>query len=275
MRYNWYNGCVSRVRRALAAVALGLFLLPVEPAGAYEPLAYPGSLWGYGYREFNGLEGTAIQGHLTQGVDWAKLPYGLTFNTFGLYNWRFRTLNQDYFNAHGPALGAVLRRGSIEAGVDYNWQEYPLLHQPSQALEFFADWYKDWELDKVLGQASWRGRVIKGLPLTTWGRVSVLGYERNDVEGTGTMGWVKQGVRWLKLPYQAGLVTFASYNWRLRSLNRPYYNTHGPSVGVEVSQRYASLGLQYDWRSFPELHQDTRSLQLYLIWYLDWDLKKR
>ena len=251
-----------------------LFLLS-EPARAYTPLAYPGSLWGYTYREFNALDGTGIQGSLKQGVDWARLPYGLTFNTFGSYSWRFQTLNNKYFDADGPALGAVLRRGPFEVGLDYNWLDYPRLGQTSQALEFFGDWYDAWELDNVLGLPFvGHGRVVKGLPLTTWGRVSYVSNNRNDLEGAGTMGWVKQGVRWLELPYGSGLVTFASYNWRLRSLNRTYYDTCGPSVGIEVAQRYVNVGLEYDWRSYPDLNQSTRSLQLYLICYLDWDLKK-
>ena len=251
----------------MAAALSGALALTGRPAAALAPLAYPGSLWGDFYREFNGFDGTGIQGRLTQGVDWARLPYGVTFNTFGSYSWRFRTLNKDYFDAHGPAVGALLRRGPVGAGMDYTWLEYPRLNRSSRSLEFFADWYKAWEL----GGPSWRGPVVKGLPLSTWGRMS---YDLEGLEGAGSMGWVKQGVRWLELPHEAGLVAFASYNWRLRSLNHQYYNSHGPSLGVEVSQRYASLGIEYDWRAFPALNRSTRSLQLYLTWYFDWDLKR-
>jgi len=256
----------------LFSAVVALLALSGRPAAAYSPLGYPGSMWGNFYREFDGLEGTGIQGHVTQGVDWFKLPLGVTCDTFGGYNWRFRTLNKDYFNAHGPEVGMVLKKGPIGVGADFVWLYYPELRRTSRDFAFFADWYETWNIAKALGAPSWHGHAVRGLPLTTWGRMS---HDLNATEGQGSQGWVKQGIHWIDLPYKVGLVTYGSYNWRVRSKNRPYYNTHGPSAGLSLEQRYVNLGLEYAWRNFPELQRSTRSLQLYLTWYFDWDLKKR
>lgn len=245
--------------RALALAALAL-LAGAAPARGYAPLGYPGSTWGYAGRDLDGIDGNATQGHLTQGVDWLRLPRGWTLETFGGYAWRLRSRNRTYFDAHSPYAGAMVYRGGLSAGADYVWHRYPSLNETTGQPSLFAAWYARRPLRAA-------GRTA---PLSSWGR---LFCDLNGREGCGSMGWVQQGVDWFTLPGGVTFDTYAALRWRLRSKNETHYDAFGPALGVDLVRGPVDLSLEYAWRRYPSLEDWSAGPQVALTWYFDWELK--
>lgn len=263
------NRAPSRFLKGLI-LTLGFFAFSL-PARAYSPEGYPGSTWGNLSRDFSGLEGNGSQGRVTQGVDWFHLPTNIPFKTYAAYKWRFRSENRPFYNAQGPALGLELSKWFLDLGLDFSWQRYPELGRNTREFEAYLAWYQRIDLAGKGAGKSLLGIPILGLPLSSWGKLT---HDLSDIEGDGTMGWVSQGVEWAKLPGNVVFATLASYNWRFRSENRRFYNTHGPAVGVAFIRKPFELGLEYSWKRFPELGRTTKEFQLTLNWYYSWDLKK-
>lgn len=257
--------------RSAVGLTLALWLGLAASAAAYAPLGYPGSTWGNLSRDLDGLEGNGTMGNVRQGVDWAKLPGDVTFNTYGAYRWRFRSELRPFYNAAGPGVGFDFSRGALSLGMDFSWIRYPELGRDTRDYSLYGAWYKRWDLARWTGKPSWGGRSALAVPFSTWGRID---YDAEDVEGAGSQGWVQQGVDWLKV---RGVVfnTFASYSWRLRSENKKFYNTHGPAVGAQLQKGPFNLVLDYSWRTYPQLDRFTRSVGLTLSWYYGWNLKPR
>ena len=113
--------------------------------------------------------------------------------------------------------------------------------------------------------------AIEGLPGSTWGHAA---YEKSDIAGPGIMGYVNQGIDWVKLPGDLTLNTFAELRYRLRENNKEFYNAYGPAVGVELQRSPIHFGIDYYWEQYPELKETSDRLQFYVRWYYDWDLKR-
>ena len=111
-----------------------------------------------------------------------------------------------------------------------------------------------------------------GYPGSTWGELS---RDLDGLEGNATMGSVRQGIDWVKLPGGFVLNTFGVYRWRMRSELRPFFNAHGPGAGFNVSRGPLELGMDFSWIRYPELHRDTRDFAVYGIWFKKWDLGPR
>lgn len=259
------------IMRQLAVVLLAAALLAPVSARAYEPEAFPGSTWGNGTRDLNGFEGYGTQGWVRQGVQWLTFPGQITAKTFAAYNWRLRSQNRTYYDSRGPAVAIEFSKAFLDLGWEYSWQEFPQLDTRSENPAVYANWYKRYDLSVWQKRANILGLPVVGLPFSTWGRLS---HDFNNLEGDGSQGYVRQAVEWVRLPGSVVLRTQASYNWRFRSKNRPYYNMHAPSAGAELGWKTVDLGIEYLWRSYPELSKNTRDFQLYLIWYFNWDLKR-
>lgn len=253
------------------AMTLVLMMGSAAWAAAYAPLGYHGSTWGNLSRDLDGLEGNGSMGNVRQGVDWAKLPGGVTFNTFGAYRWRMRSALRPYYNATGPGLGFDFSRGPLSLGMDFSWVRYPELDRDTRDFSLYGLWYRRTDLSRWIGKPSCGLSSALGVPFSTWGR---LDYDVEDIEGAGSQGWVQQGIDWLKVK---GVVfnTFVSYSWRLRSEDKKFYNTHGPAVGAQFQRGPFNLVLDYSWRTYPQLHTFTRSFGLTLGWYYGWNLKRR
>lgn len=243
---------------------LALALLFSAAAASASPIAYPGSVWMNASRDFSGLEGTGVQGHVQQGIDFVRIPGDWTLGAYGGWGGRSRSLNNQYFDEAGPYLGASVRGHHLELGADGGWQSYPFLGRTDTVFTPFGTWY----YDKDLRPSGSRF----GLPFATWGRVE---YAANTVGGAGTLGWVQQGIEWLEFPGKVKLETFGEYAWRVRENNRTYYNVHGPGLGVRLTHKGASLGLEYSWQDYPALGTESKSLRLFFIVYQDWDLKPK
>lgn len=253
-------------------LALGVAATPLPAGASYGPLDYPGASWGGVSRDLSGFEGYGTQGWVKQGVTWARLPRwgGVPIQTFASYQWRFRSENTRFYNAHGPGLSLELSKGPLDGGLEFAWQRFPELARTDDRYELFAGWYKRIDLARGARPAL-LGLPLLGLPLSTWGR---LAHDLNGFEGDGAQGWVQQGVDWVRLPRGVVVTTFAGYRWRLRSENRTFYNMHGPAAGVELSRGRMQAGVEHLWRRYPELGRFERAFQLYLSWYLSWNLDR-
>lgn len=249
-----------------AELVISALLALAAPASAYQPVGYPGGSWGSLSRDFSGFEGCGAQGWLRQGVTWTELPGNVAVQTFAYYNWRFRSENRLYYDSQGPSLSVEVRKGFLNAGVQTYWQQFPELRRQIDQHQAFLTWYKRFDLA--------RGARLKpfGLPFSTWGSLT---RDFDGIEGNGTQGWVQQGINAAKLPGGVMVTPFAAYRWRFRSENRPYYNVHGPAVGLEFARGPVTLDIENAWRNYPELQRNETALQAYVSWFYEWDLKRR
>lgn len=259
----------------LCGAVLGLLLASCAlcPPGsaAYSPLGYPGGAWGGLSRGFDDTEGAGFQGWTRQGVRWARFGRNLDLNTYAVYNWRVRTLNKTYYDTVGPSLMASLEKGSLSAGADFAWLRYPALPKSFTSYSLFVGWYAAWDISKWTGTPSLGSHAPIALPFSAWGKMS---YDLHGVEGSGSQGWVRQGVDWLAFGGGWKLNTYAAYNWRLRTRNKHYYDVSGPSLGAVFKGRYFDIGSEYYWQRFPELRRTAKTFNISLGWYYSWDLKK-
>ena len=246
-----------------------LFGLTTPKSHAYQPEAYPGSFWNSMRSFFNGIDGQGDMGMLTQGVQWVTLPGDVTFQSYVSYRWRLRSLNQTYFDTHGPAVGFEFRKSFLSGGVQYEWQKYPGIPSELNYPSLYLVWYKS--VDLISGaRPNFFGIPVLALPTSTWGRINedFLAYE-----GTSTLGYVGQGVDWFKIPGDITFRTQLQYYWRFRTQNRDYYNSHGPLLGIELERGPFNAGAAYAVERFTSLGQNTQGFRLYFNWFLDWDLK--
>lgn len=257
------------MKRSLLA-AFAALSLACAPASAFGPEGYPGSLWLTGFRDLNGFEGWGTQGSLTQGVQWLTLPGDITVETYGRYFWRLRNKNQTYFDAYGPSVGVEFSKAFIDVGAEFGWTRFGELGENSEDFNIYLSWYKKVNLARDWADPNVFGIPVLGFPLSTWGKLT---HDLNNLEGDGAQGFVRQGIEWFELPLGVVVRTLVSYNFRFRSENRPYYNTHGPAVGVELGSGPVDLGIEYMWRDYPELKRYTHDFYLYLSAYFNWDLR--
>jgi len=236
-------------------------------AAAYSPVGYPGAAYVNASRNFDGLEGSGSQGWVRQGVTWLRVK-GLDLNTYGEYSWRVRTKNKTYYNVYGPGLTVALEKGPFSLGAENTWLRYPKLPATTRNAALFGSWY--YVVYRLDGTGRPEELLPLAFPLTTWGK---LNYDLHGAEGSGSQGWLKQGIDWAPLGRGWKLNTYAAYNWRLRSKNKTYYNAIGPSVGLDLFKSGVTVGLEYLWQRFPQLHTSTRTANLNLTWFYGWNLK--
>lgn len=246
-------------------------LLAAAAAPACAALRLPGSTWGSLSHDLDGIEGNATQGFVRQGVEWFEFrPLKLSLRTNVEYNWRLRTQNERYFNMLGPVVGVELRRSPFSLGLSHVWRRFPDRAPALDVNEFQlkGSWYKVFDL----GQPTFFGWDAHGAPLTLWGNVF---YDLDQTDGSGTQGFVRQGIEWFEFAFDAVFETYASYNWRFRSRNKAFFDALGPSLGARVRWRGIDVGIARHWRRFPELPRRVNDWEAFLSWYTQWDLKRK
>jgi len=247
----------------------GLALLPEREAGAVE--GYPGSAWGILSHNSNGLTGSGGMGWINQGVDWFALPGGVMLNTYAEYRFRQRTKQYEYYNTQGPVAGLELKRSSLHLGVDYYWEkmpDYPGGARQSKNRECYLTGFYDWDLKKNAAPGL---TGISGMPGSIWLNLT---YDINGLAGSGGTGWINQGIDWFVLPGNVAFNTYAEYRMRERTRLQDYYNVRGPAVGLEFKNPSVRLGADYYWEHYPVLGTRSNTIEFYLAWYVDWDLKR-
>jgi hypothetical protein len=246
----------------------GIVFAVSTPALGIESL--PGSSWGILTHSSNSLTGSGGMGWINQGIDWFTLPGGITFNTYAEYRYRERSRQNDFYNAQGPAVGLEFKKSIFKAGMDYYWENLPRFPGGggrSHNREFYLTGYYGWDVNK-LSNVHLPG--IAGLPGAIWFNLT---YDINGLTGSGGMGWINQGIDWFTLPGGITFNTYAEYRYRERTRLNDFYNAQGPVVGLEFKKAFFKVGTDYYWESYPELGQRSNYLEIYLTWYIDWDLK--
>ena len=117
--------------------------------------------------------------------------------------------------------------------------------------------------------------AIEGLPGANW---VFFSHDINGLTGSGGMGWLKQGVDWVKLPGDVMVNTYVEYSLRDRTKEEEYYDVYGPSVGLSFEKSYFSLGADYYWLKYPELTAKDKNEEGYEVtfgWYYTRDLKSK
>ncbi len=144
MRYRQQSGRGTAASLGSLGAAL-LILALATPAGAID---FPGSTWGQLTHDVDRLSGSGTMGYINQGIDWTTLPGGFKFNTFAEFRYRLRSLNNEFFNAYGPAIGLQFKKSYFKFGMDYYWERYPMLSESTNKLQYFVNWYYDWNLKR-------------------------------------------------------------------------------------------------------------------------------
>ncbi|MFI5304558.1 MAG: hypothetical protein ACHQYP_07150 [Nitrospiria bacterium] len=241
-----------------------VILLFPSLAWGYEGLS--GSTWGQVSYDDDNMVGSGTMGYINQGIDWITLPGGIKFNTFGEVRYRFRSENTLYYNAYGEALGLDFKKSIFHFGADFLWETYPDLQERSNKVQYYLTWFYDWDLKKAK-----TGR-LKGFPGSFWGQMT---QDVDSLVGTGTMGYLNQGVDWINLQGGGTINSFAEIRWRFRSENRDYYDAYSEALGVELRKSPFHLGIDYLWEKYPSLNEYSDKYQVYLTWYTDWNLKPK
>ncbi|MBI4665580.1 MAG: hypothetical protein HY751_04125 [Nitrospinae bacterium] len=246
-------------------VTLLAVVLSSPQAYAYEIHGLPGSSWGLLSYDNDQISGSGVQGFVNQGVDWFVLPGDITVNTFVEYRHRSRTHNQRYYDAGGPAVGLDLHISVVHVGVDYYWENLPVLGEKSERAQAYATTFIEWDLAQE-NHPTW----FAALPGSFWGAIS---YDNDKISGSGVMGFINQGIDWIILPGDIAVNTYAEYRHRSRNENQKYYDAGGPAVGLELRKSPVRLGVDYYWERLPVLGESSERAQIYFGWYFDWNLK--
>ena len=253
-------------------LAIALFFCSLgfsDPAFAYSPEAYPGNFWHSLSTDFDRFDGVLEQGNLRQGIRWLTLPGGLPLTTYVGYRWRIRSLNKRFFDAHGPVVGLELSKSIFNFGIRHEWQTFPSQGTYQQYPSVYVNWFDS--IDLLNGSGSLFGIPVVSAPFSSWGRIM---HDFGNFEGLGTMGYLSQAIEWFKLPADIVFRTQALYFWRFRTLNREFFDVHGPALGIEFARDSVNAGAMYGWDRFPSLGRSTQNFRIYLNWFFNWDLKR-
>lgn len=233
---------------------------------AASPVSYPGAVWMQSGTDGHNIEGANTMGFVRQGVGLKRFSGGQLLQAYGRYNWRFRSLNNDYYNAYAPYVGAMVSFKYVDLGAEMGWPRYTEIDRNMLNHSIFANWFRYWSL------TDWRkDRLLKAMPLSTWGNVA---YDLTNQDGSSTMGWIKLEADVLWLPHDFMVGPYVSYNWRFRTRNADYFNMQGVFSGIAIGNGYLIAGTQYAWRQYPELHRQTHSFEVFISLYKAWDLKR-
>jgi len=119
-----------------------------------------------------------------------------------------------------------------------------------------------------LGMFSTSSFAIEGFPGSIWSRSTK---DFNDVEGLGNQGNLTQGVQWVTLPWDIPVVTYGAYRWRVRELNKTYYDAYGPAAGIEFTKEFIRWGAEYEWQRYPKLNERSKNFSIYATWFKSFD----
>jgi len=104
-------------------------------------------------------------------------------------------------------------------------------------------------------------------PGSTWGR---LVHDNDTVGGNGVQWNVVQGVELYKFPSDIVLNAYGALNHRSRENNALYYNSEGPSGGIELRKGPVSLGYEYFKERLPKLQRTSINKAYYAKGFFDW-----
>jgi len=222
----------------------------------------PGYTWGTIRQDEEGRDTTSYL--FNQGVDWVILPGDIMLNTFVEY----RSINNElrFFNDDSEAVvGIDLSHKPFHLGVEYvldHWQE-------ESRGRYYLSWYHDWY--EYIGGRNSREKSwldIDAHTGSTYARIT-----KDFTGGTTIQGYVSQGTDWFTFAEDITFNTSISYRFRFRSIEKTFYEAHGPSVAIELQKGPFTLGIDYSWSNRPHLNIIEEDSGIYFRWYYQWDLK--
>lgn len=110
-----------------------------------------------------------------------------------------------------------------------------------------------------------------GYPGAVW---MTSGRDTSGIDGTYTQGMLRQGAALLRLKGGQPLQVYGKYNWRLRNMNRDYFNSYTPYLGTMLSFKYADVGAEFGWPRYTGLSTGNRDHSLFVNWSRYWSLKE-
>jgi tetratricopeptide (TPR) repeat protein len=108
---------------------------------------------------------------------------------------------------------------------------------------------------------------IEGLSGSSYGSVS------QDLVGTSGFGIsasIKQGIDWIKLPWDIIFSTYGEYKYSTRTGDNRYFNDSGYGAGFEFNKSIFKFGGEYFWDTYIQQNQVQLTKPLYLTWFHDW-----
>ena len=253
--------------KLLIFILVTYFTILFLPMSSIAIEGLPGANWVSLNDDVDGLTGSGGMGWVKQGVDWTTLPGDINFNTYVEYGLRARNKKETYFNAQGPAVGLEFSKSYFSAGIDYYWVDFPKQNLQDEGYEYTLGWYYSKDIEPLIGDT-----FAEGFPFSTWGKLS---YDASGPTGSGSMGWIQQGIDWFTIPGDITVNTFLKYSYRGREKNNEYYDAQGPSIGIEFTKSFFSFGVSRYWEEFPVLNISQETTQFFAGWYYTWDLMNK
>ncbi len=109
-----------------------------------------------------------------------------------------------------------------------------------------------------------------GYPGAVW---MTSGRDATGIDGAYTQGMVRQGVEIMR-PAGQPLQVYGKYNWRLRNINKDYYNSYIPYAGAMLSLKYMDIGAEFGWPHYTGLSTGNRDYSVFVSWSRYWSLKE-
>ncbi len=134
----WYHSWYKYLRRRHSTIS-----------NPFNVNAYAGSTYGRISNEMGDGGGTTARGFVRQGMDWFTSITAVgevTLNSYAAYRFRFRTEDNYWYDAHGPAIGLELQRSPFSLGLEYMWQVNPRRDTSESIYGLYLTWYYDWDL---------------------------------------------------------------------------------------------------------------------------------
>ncbi len=102
-----------------------------------------------------------------------------------------------------------------------------------------------------------------GLPGAFW---TESGRDTQGMDGSYTQGFVRQGVE-LARPLGGKLQAYGRYNWRLRSVDKDYFNSYTPYAGAMLSFKYVDVGAEFGWPHYTGAANGNKDYSVFANWF--------
>lgn len=255
-------------KRFIRCLVVSFLFLYASPSAAIEGL--PGGTWADFNKDLDGFTGSGVMGWVKQGIDWVELPGDVMVNTYVEYSLRDRTKKETYYDTKGRSVGLKFEKSYFDLGTEYYQDYYPKLRERESGYRHIFGWYYSQDLKKKDFDLLLFNKIpLEGLPFSTWGKLS---HDASGLTGSSGMGWIKQGIDWVTLPWDVTVNTYIKYSYRGRTKEGTHFDAHGPSIGLEMTKSYFNLGVAYYREKFPKLSERHYAGQIFAGWYYTWDL---
>lgn len=100
------------------------------------------------------------------------------------------------------------------------------------------------------------------------------GRDTSGIDGAYTQGMLRQGIEIMRLGNGHPLQVYGKYNWRLRNMNKDYYNSYTPYLGAMLSFKHVDVGTEFGWPHYTGLSNGSQDRSVFASWFRYWSLKE-